>query len=116
MQVFDHNGKYLKSWPDIIGRSMAIDKHDRVWVICGEDNCGKDKAPHSMSVHDPEGNVLFNWGVAGGEPGQIYYNGAFDVDSEGNFYMGEVGGGRIQKWRPRPGANPDHLLPYPIIR
>lgn len=117
IQVFDQNGKYLESWPDVHARSMAIDKNDRLWVICGVDNCGKDKPPHSMAAYDVNsGNVLFTWGVAGGLPGQMYYNGQFDVDSQGDLYIVEVGGGRVQKFRPREGANPDHLIQWPLVR
>ena len=35
------------------------------------------------------------------------------VDQEGNLYVAEVFNGRAQKFRPRPGANPDYLIPPP---
>jgi sugar lactone lactonase YvrE len=35
------------------------------------------------------------------------------VDSEGNFYVAEVDSGRVQKYRPRAGANPAFLVAKP---
>jgi hypothetical protein len=36
------------------------------------------------------------------------------VDQEGNLYVAEVGGGRLQKFRPRKGANPAYLVGRPV--
>ena len=36
------------------------------------------------------------------------------VDQEGNFYVAEVNKGGAQKFRPRPGANPDFLVGRPV--
>jgi hypothetical protein len=116
IQIFDQGGGYLDSWPDVHARSMGIDKNDRLWVICGVEICGRNKPPHSMAAYDLSGKLLFTWGVAGAAPGQMFGNGQFDVDRDGNLYIGEVGGGRVQKWRPRKGANPEHLIQYPLMR
>jgi sugar lactone lactonase YvrE len=35
---------------------------------------------------------------------------AMSVDQDGNFYVAEVDNGRVQKFRPRHGANPDFLV------
>jgi hypothetical protein len=32
------------------------------------------------------------------------------VDQEGNLYVAEVFGGRVQKFRPRPGADPAKMM------
>jgi hypothetical protein len=32
------------------------------------------------------------------------------ADSDGNLYLSEVFGGRTQKYRPKPGANPANLV------
>ena len=34
----------------------------------------------------------------------------FAVAQEGNFYIAEVDNGGVQKYAPRPGANPDYLV------
>ena len=36
------------------------------------------------------------------------------VDQEGNFYVAEVGGGRVQKFTPRDGARQETLLARPV--
>jgi len=36
------------------------------------------------------------------------------VDQQGNLYIAEVANGRAQKFRPRPGANPDFLVGKPV--
>jgi len=36
------------------------------------------------------------------------------VDQDGNFYVAEVDSGRVQKFRPRPGANPQYLVGQPV--
>jgi hypothetical protein len=35
------------------------------------------------------------------------------TDQEGNFYVAEVNNGRIQKYTPRAGANPEFLVGKP---
>jgi hypothetical protein len=37
----------------------------------------------------------------------------FDTDKEGNLYTAEVRDGRVQKYTPRPGANPNFLVGKP---
>jgi sugar lactone lactonase YvrE len=38
----------------------------------------------------------------------------FTVDQEGNFYVAEVDNGRVQKFRPKAGVNPQHLVAKPV--
>ena len=38
------------------------------------------------------------------------------VDQEGNLYVAEVDSGRVQKFRPKKGANPDYLVAKPATR
>jgi hypothetical protein len=40
----------------------------------------------------------------------------FSADSAGNLYTAEVFGGRVQKFKPRPGADPTHFFkPQPLM-
>jgi len=34
---------------------------------------------------------------------------------EGNLYVAEVDNGRVQKFRPRAGANPNYLMAKPVV-
>jgi sugar lactone lactonase YvrE len=43
------------------------------------------------------------WGVHG-----------MSVDSDGNLYVAEVDSGRVQKFKPRAGANPAYLVAKPV--
>ena len=45
------------------------------------------------------------WGVHG-----------MSVDQEGNLYVAEVDSGRVQKFSPKKGANPDYLVSKPVAR
>ena len=63
---------------------------------------------------DFDGNLLYSWGVLGDFPGAFFNMHAGSVDQEGNLYIAEVGGGRVQKFRPRAGANPAYLVGQPV--
>ena len=54
--------------------------------------------------------ALYAWGTHGTEPGLFWAVHQFSSDSEGNLYTAEVFGGRPQKFRPRPGADPSHFF------
>ena len=36
-------------------------------------------------------------------------------DQEGNLYVAEVDNGRVQKFGPRAGANPNYLVAKPVV-
>jgi sugar lactone lactonase YvrE len=36
------------------------------------------------------------------------------VDQEGNLYVAEVDAGRVQKFRPKSGTNPEFLVAKPV--
>ena len=45
-----------------------------------------------------------------GLPGQFQGPHAMTVDQDGNLYTAEVFAGRVQKFRPKPGADPARLV------
>ena len=49
---------------------------------------------------------MYAWGAIGDFPGTLWGVHGMSVDQEGNFYVAEVDSGRVQKFRPRAGANP----------
>ncbi len=110
VQVFDENGKFLYAWSTgAPGTSnpqflfMSADRKlwlpdDRAWKIVG---------------YDLQGHLLYAWGTQGDEPGGMWNAHGMSVDQEGNVYVAEVGNGRAQKFRPRPGANPAYLVGKP---
>jgi hypothetical protein len=64
-----------------------------------------DGGTHRIVKYDLKGNYLYGWGGPGGQPGQFNGPHQLSVDQEGNFYAAEVFNGRVQKFRPKPGAD-----------
>ena len=67
-----------------------------------------------MLKYDLDGHFLYSWGTWGDFPGGFWGVHGFSVDQEGNFYVAEVDNGRVQKFRPRAGANPGFLVGKPV--
>lgn len=110
IQVFTEHGEYLDEWyvgddPSRI-HLVIIDSNRNVWAY--------DRGTHKVIKYDLQGNFLYQFGTYGLFPG--YFWGVHDmaVDQEGNFYVAEVNKGGAQKFRPRPGANPDFLVGRPV--
>jgi len=102
IQVFDENGKYLDQFPNIQQPyNIRISDDGFLWVFSGP----LDK----MLKYDLSGRLLYGWGTHGTAPGLFWAVHEFSGDSEGNMYTAEVFGGRTQKFRPRPGADPSHI-------
>ncbi len=110
IQVFDESGQYLDEWS--VGAAPAevysiyMGKDGNVW--------GADHTTSKMIKWDAEGHFLYSWGSFGDHPGGFWGVHQISVDQEGNLYVAEVNNGRVQKFRPRPGANPEFLLSTPI--
>jgi hypothetical protein len=99
-QIFDENGKFLDMF--VTGRysmpyAHLITTDQMLWVVDG----GTDR----VLKYDLNGNFLYGWGMSGGRPGEFNGPHSLTVDQEGNFYTAEVFGGRVQKFRPKPGAD-----------
>jgi sugar lactone lactonase YvrE len=106
IQVFDENGKYLDQWPNIrtpFHIMVSADQH--LWVV--------DGATNKFLKYDLNGRLLYSWGTYGIFPGAVWGVHQFSVDSAGNLYAAETYGGRTQKFRPKPGADPSKLVGSP---
>jgi hypothetical protein len=110
IQVFDENGKYLYEW------SMGDDPSDIHLIYIGADRMlwAADRGTSKMLKYDLDGHFLYSWGVWGDFAGGFWGVHGFSVDQDGNFYTAEVDSGRVQKFRPRPGANPAYLVGKPV--
>ena len=110
VQVFDENGGYLDSW------SFGPEPADIHLFYIGADNVlwAADRATSKILGYDLEGNLLYSWGVFGDFPGAQWGVHGLSVDQEGNFYIAEVGNGRVQKYIPKPGARPQTLVGKPV--
>ena len=110
VQVFDENGKYLDEWnfgprPPMDIHSFIVTSDRKLWAA--------DQGTHKILGYDLNGNFLYSWGSWGEYPGGMWGVHGMSTDQEGNFYVAEVNNGRIQKYRPRPGANPAFLVGKP---
>ena len=109
-QVFDENGKYLYEW------SFGQEPSDIHLLYIGADRnlWAYDRGSSKMLKYDLDGHFLYSWGVGGDFPGGFWGVHGFSVDQEGNFYVAEVDSGRVQKFKPRVGANPAFLVGKPV--
>jgi hypothetical protein len=112
IQVFDENGTFLDQWS--VGRApssealvihLSNDRH--LWVV--------DRTSSKIIKYDLEGRLLYSWGASGEWPGGMWGVHGLSVDEQGNVYVAEVDNGRVQKYRPRPGANPAFLIDGPAF-
>lgn len=105
IQVFDENGKFLDMWKTGV-RSLPyahiITKDGFLWISDGGTN--------RVVKYDLNGNYLYGWGAPGGQPGQFRGPHQLTVDQEGNAYFAEVFNGRVQKFRPKAGADPAKVI------
>jgi DNA-binding beta-propeller fold protein YncE len=110
IQVFDENGKYLSEWRINADPSslhlLYIGQDHMVWTF--------DRSTNKMVQYDQQGHLKYAWGTMGAFPGGLWGVHGMSVDSDGNLYLAEVDSGRVQKFKPRPGANPAYLVAKPV--
>ena len=114
VQVFDEDGNYLSEWnfgprPPMDIHSFIVTSDQKLWAA--------DQGTHKILGYDLEGHFLYSWGSWGEYPGGMWGVHGMSTDNEGNFYTASVNNGRIQKFRPREGANPEFLVgkPWPGV-
>jgi DNA-binding beta-propeller fold protein YncE len=99
-QVFDENGKFLDMFTTGVRSSPyahLITTDQMLWVA--------DGGTMRVLKYDLKGNYLYGWGGLGGFPGGLNGPHSITTDQDGNLYLAEVFGGRVQKFRPKPGAD-----------
>ncbi len=102
MPVFDENGKSLDQSPFAAPSSvnfLYISPDRDLWIF--------DEDTSKVIKFDLDGLLLYSWGSLGDFPGGLFNTHGAGVAQQGNLYIAEAGNGRAQKFRPRPGANPD---------
>jgi sugar lactone lactonase YvrE len=105
IQVFDENGKFLDMWSTGTYSSPyahVITTDQMLWISDGGTN--------RVVKYDLKGNYLYGWGGLGGQLGQFNGPHSITTDQDGNLYLAEVFNGRVQKFRPRPGADKTKLV------
>ena len=103
IQVFDENGKFLDQFPNIPSPSyIHISSDQYLWV--------SDTLVNKFLKYDLNGKLLYSWGSYGDFPGGLWMTHQFSVDQEGNLYTAEAFHGRVEKFRPKPGADKSQLI------
>jgi DNA-binding beta-propeller fold protein YncE len=104
IQVFDENGRFLDAWPNIRDPwHVHVATDQSIWVA--------DGATNKFLKFDKAGRLLYSWGTFGQFPGALWGVHQFSVDQEGNLYTAEAFNGRVEKFRPKPGADPAKVIP-----
>lgn len=117
IQVFDEEGNFLFLFPTgprgrsapfahEIFREGGPDGPEYIWAADG----GSDR----MLKFDLDGNYLYGWGRTGGRYGETTGAHSLSTDQNGNLYTAEVFGSRIQKFVPRPGADPAKIMGHQL--
>ena len=114
-QVFDENGKFLDQWS--YGTVPRGDGHDRgvyfLYMSSDRHLWAADASTSKILEYDLDGHFLYSWGSHGDWPGALWGVHEMSVDEQGNLYVAEVEAGRVQKFRPRKGVNPQLLIAPP---
>jgi sugar lactone lactonase YvrE len=112
IQIFTENGEFLEEWPNVSDPvGIFIDENDAVWVTSGRLN--------RILKYSVDGELQYYWGAYGGTmggfEGGLSRPHQIDVDQEGNVYVASWDGGWMNKFVPRPGADPSHLVGRPLV-
>ncbi len=107
IQIFTENGEFIEEWPDISDPvGVYADESDAIWVISATLN--------RLLKYNRDGELQYYFGAYGGTRGG--FSGGLsrphqmDVDSDGNLYVASWDGGWMDKFIPKPGADPAKLV------
>ena len=107
IQVFTEDGEFIEEWPDVSDPvGIFIDERDAVWVVSARLN--------RILKYSLDGELQYYWGAYGGTrggfPGGLSRPHQIDVDQEGNVYVASWDGGWVDKFVPKPNADPARLV------
>jgi peptidylamidoglycolate lyase len=113
IQIFDTKGKLLAVWENVITPwGLWLTKDQKLWV-CGA-SCVKKEGTNEHVVLPPPDQMLMKLNLKGevllrvplsktpeppGKPGELDWVHGIAVDSKDNFYLGDIQGKRVQKFR-----------------
>jgi peptidylamidoglycolate lyase len=101
VQIFDPNGKYLREWKNKdIGRpyDVALGSDGTAFIADGGDQPEAPPDRSGASVVRSDGSVEERFGRWGNYDGQFQIAHCITVATDGSVYVGDITGGRIQKF------------------
>ena len=112
IQIFTENGEFIEEWPDISDPvGVFVDATDGVWVISATLN--------RLLKYNRDGELQYYLGAYGGTrggfAGGLSRPHQLDVDQEGNLYVASWDGGWLNKFVPKPGADPNKLVGRSLV-
>ena len=99
--------EFVDAWPGFPLPLDLIVNDDSVWMT--------DLKPLRFMKLDFKGKRLYTWMVPRDLPDGYLEVHTFSVDSDGNLYGGDNQYGRTQKFVPKQGADPAHLIKAPWV-
>ena len=97
IQIFDREGSLLEIWNGFAPYGMALDGEGRLFVADGRAN--------KILRLDESGHVVQSWGKKGSAPGEFQMPHMLGFDQNGNLYVAEIRGERLQKLIMKPHKN-----------
>jgi DNA-binding beta-propeller fold protein YncE len=90
IQIFSEDGKLLDIWSGFAPYGLALSKEEEVFVADGRAN--------KVLRLSASGKVRQSWGKKGKQPGQFDMPHMLAFDADGNLFVAEVNGMRLQKF------------------
>jgi hypothetical protein len=111
VQVFTNGGEFIEEWPEVTNPAgLYMDEDENVWVVSATLN--------RLVKFSKEGEFLTYFGAFGGTmggfPGGLSRPHQMDVGPDGTVYVASWDGGWLNKFTPKPGADPARLVGRPL--
>ena len=107
IQVFDEDLNFIEYWPNIAPHTMVASADGHIWAY--------DANSEKLAKFDLSGHLEYSFGTSGvngtgRDLTKFWGVHQIAADPDGNLYVAEVFNGRAVKLRPRPGADPNHVV------
>ena len=112
IQVFTEAGEFIEEWPNVADPvGIYIDEREGVWVVSAVLN--------RILKYNLQGELQTYFGAYGGTrggfPGGLARPHQMTVDPAGNLYIASYDGPWLNKFTPKPGADPNDVVGQPLL-